>query len=263
MTDAELIQKIQKLKQVKPREEWVLLTKNKMFDIKDEVLENAAGQTTEAKAGIREILAGAFRIFNYRPALAATVSFVFLSVVFVSAQSSLPGDSLYSVKKITEHVRMELASQAEKPKVQLALTEKRLAELAKIADANLGKNLAPAIVEFEKTIKESARTLREMAAVDNYRVDEEIVAVIEAIEEKTRNIEDTLAVQIDTSDLEESANSYYRNCRIAVEQQITDLESRTLTVDQENLLQEAKEHYEEGDCNQAWEIIFILSNPEE
>ena len=257
MTDTELIQKIQKLKQVKPREEWVLLTKNKMFDIKDEVVENTVEQTTEAKAGVREILVGAFKIFNYRPALAATVSFVFLSVVFVSAQSSLPGDSLYSVKKITEHVRMELASQTEKPMAQLELTEKRLTELAKIADANLVKNLAPAIVEYEKTAKQSAKALKEIAAAENFKADDKIVILLEATLEKTQIIEDTLATQIDTSDLEELADSYYR--RELVKQEIIDLENSTLTADQEVLLQEAKQHYEEGDCTQALEVIYALS----
>ncbi|MCK5044555.1 hypothetical protein KAR26_02410 [Candidatus Parcubacteria bacterium] len=263
MTDTELIQKIRKLKQIKPREEWVVLTKNKMFDIKDEVIENTAEQTTEAKTGIKEILIGAFKMLNYRPAMAATVSFAFLFVLFVSAQNSLPGDSLFSIKKITEQVRIELASQTEKPKVQLELAEKRLTELAKIADANLGKNLASAIEEFEKTAKKSARALKEMSAVDDYKIDKEIVAVIEAIEEKTKNIEKTLAVQIDTSAFTESADSYYRICQLEVEQQITDFENSTLTVEQEGLLQTAKQHYKEGDCNQALEVIFILSNPEE
>ena len=107
------------------------------------------------------------------------------------------------------------------------------------------------------------RALKEMSAVDDYKIDKEIVAVIEAIEEKTKNIEKTLAVQIDTSALAESADSYYRICQLEVEQQITDFENSTLTVEQEGLLQTAKQHYKEGDCNQALEVIFILSNPEE
>lgn len=261
MTETELIQKIQELKQIKPREEWVVLTKDKMFSIKDEAFENTAEQAVEAKAGFKEILVGAFRALNYRPALAATVSFAVMFTVFVSAQGSLPGDSLFSIKKITEQVRIELASQTEKPKVQLALTEKRLTELTQIADANMGKNLASAIAEFEETAKKSAKVIKAMAAVDNHKVDKDIVAVIEAIEAQTKTIEKTLAVQIDTNALEESADSYYR--KMEVEQQITDLENSTLTTEQESLLQEAKQYYEEGEYNQALEAINILSNPAE
>ena len=255
MTETELIQKIQKLKQIKPREEWVVLAKNRMFDIKDEAVTEPV---VETKMGLKEILAGAFRIMNYRPAMAGSVAFALIFVVFIGAQNSLPGDSLYSIKKITEQMRVELASNTEKPKVQLELAEQRLTDLFKITDANMGKNLAPAIEEFERTAKSSAAALNQMTAIDGYKVDQEIVAVIESLEEKTKILEDILAVKIDTDVLEESADSYYR--KTEAEQQIADLENRTLTAEQEILLEEAKQYYEQGDYSQALETILLLNN---
>lgn len=247
MTEKELIPKIEKLKEIKPREEWVVLAKERMFEEEEQVL------TVGWEIKIKEVFEYAFRTLKYKPVMATVTSFALLLAVVVSAQNSLPGDKLYAVKKITEQVRVKLASKTEQPKIHLGLTEKRLTELAMIADANMGRNLAPAIEEFEKTAKETAQRINEMSAGD-YK---EIVASVQAIEAKTKTIEDILAVKIDNNALEQSANSYYKT---EVEQQIADLEGRTLTSEQEELLTEAKKYYEAGDYSQALEKIYLLGN---
>ncbi|MFH1657177.1 MAG: DUF5667 domain-containing protein [bacterium] len=255
MTEKELIQKLQKLSEIKPREEWVLLAKERMFAEKEIVAETIAREevlTVSWDSRVKEVLDQVFRTLKYRSVMATVTSFALLLTVVGFSQNSLPGDSLYVIKKITEQARVQLASRTEKPKVQLELVEKRLTELAMIAEANMGKNLAPAIEELEKTAKESAARINEMD-----KVDKETVASIEAIQAKTKTIEDTLAVKIDTNDLKQSANSYYQT---EVEQQIADLEGRTLTAEQAELLTEAKKYYEEGNYSKALELIYLSGN---
>jgi uncharacterized protein (DUF885 family) len=53
-------------------------------------------------------------------------------LTIMASQSSLPGDLLYSVKKITEQVQMQVASQENKAQIQVDLAYRRLEELNKI-----------------------------------------------------------------------------------------------------------------------------------
>ena len=254
MTDKELIRKIKKLQQIKPRKDWVILTKEK-------ILSEPLVNEKQASITIGERLSNILSVFGVRPflkpALATAVCFCFLIGVFSFAQNALPGDLLYSVKKIAEKTKISLASESEKPKVQLELTQKKLNELTKIAEENKGKNLASAVQEVEEAMRETAETLKKVAVAGNDgKIAKEIKEKVEAIEKQKETVEGILATKIDSEEYDESINSYYKTL---VEREIQEFENKKLTFEQEELLKEAKELFEQENYQEALEKILILS----
>lgn len=237
MTEAEFIKKIQLLKQIKPRKDWVLLTKNRIF--------NLDSQADRERLSVISVFKS--MVFQPRVAFASLMIFGLFIFVFSFAQSSLPGELLYPVKKMTERSQSVFVSEKEKPKVQLELTNKRLEELTKIAKENQVPKLAPAINEFQKSAAMAAKNLKGVQKITKEVVDE----TKKLLENKEKA--EALGVVIgETEELDETLSAL-------IESQITDLEKRTLTERQKEILQKAKESLEKGDLNQSLEKILELT----
>ncbi len=236
MTEKELIGKIRELRQIKPRKDWVSLTKSQIL----------GEEPKRSLAPFGEVFPRFF--FGYKPAFAIVLSVFILFGVFSFAQNSLPGDILYSIKKITEKSQAVFVSEKELPKYNLEIANKRLDELTEIAQTNQVKKLAPAISEFQANMSEAAKSLATVKGQDV----EKIVAQTKKLEENKQKVEEVLATKIETED--------YDNALVQlVENQIKDLESRTLTEEQKLLFEEAKADFSAGDYSQALEKILILS----
>ena len=242
MTEKELIKKLKKLQKIEPSQDWVVLTKNQILsDNKD----------NKVKESFISQFISVFNVRPYlKPAFATALCFCLLFTVFSFAENALPGDLLYSVKKIGEKTKLSLTSEEGRTNAQLELTQRKLNELTIIAEENRGKNLASAVQEVEKAMKETAETLK------NTLVTAEVREKIEAIEVQKEKVEEILAVKIDSEELDESMNDYYKSL---VEQEIKSLEGKTLDTEQETLLNEAKELFGQGDFQQALEKILLLS----
>ncbi|MGB2762230.1 MAG: DUF5667 domain-containing protein [Minisyncoccales bacterium] len=253
MTEKELIKKLKKLQEIKPRQDWVVFTKNQILS------DNQDNKVKES------FISQFISVFNVRPflkpAFATALCFCLLFGVFSFAQNSLPGDLLYSVKKIKEKAKLSLTSEANMPNAQLELTQRKLDELTKIAGENRGKNLASAVQEVEKAMKETAETLKKVAIVENDgEIAKEIKEKVEAIEKQKETVEEILATKIDSEELDESINSYLNSYyKILVEREIKELENRELSSEQEELLKEVKELFEQENYQEALEKILILS----
>jgi len=110
-TNAELIRHIQELKKIRPRKDWVLLTKEQIFS-----------QYPVPEVQPRKISWAWF--FQPKPAFAALMSLIFLAGTFVLAQNSLPGDPLYAIKKIKERGQAVFVSEEELPRYNLEIANK-------------------------------------------------------------------------------------------------------------------------------------------
>jgi hypothetical protein len=225
MAEADLVKRIQELKKIRPRKDWVVLTKSQILGQEPKIL---------------------FFPF-FKPALATVTTLGILFGVFSLAQNSLPGDVLYQIKKITEKSQAVFVSEEELPKYNLEIANKRLEELTKIAQTNQVQKMAPAIEEFQANVSETAKNLAKVK-----KVDEEIVENTRKLEENKEKVEKVLATKIETAE-------YDRALAQLVESQIEDLEGGTLTEVQQEILKEAKEDFETGNCSQALEKILILS----
>lgn len=237
VTEKELIAKIRELREIKPRKEWVFLTKNRILG--EEKLESSRFFR------IGEFFSGLF----VQPRLIyASLTLLFIIFgLFGFAQNSLPGDLLYPIKKITEKSQAVFVSKEELPKLQLELANKRLEELNKIAQTNDVKKLAPAITEFQENVDRAVKSL-----VKSKKIDKELVEKTAMIEKTREEVEKVLGTNIGTEEYENSLAKI-------VESQLKDLENRSLTEEQKEILEKAKSDFENGDYSQALEKVLILS----
>lgn len=247
MTEKELIDKIKELKQIKPREDWVLLTKRRIF---------GPEKVSQGPISISPIIS--VISLKWRPAYILTfIITVIVGLTFTFAQSTVPGDFLYPVKKLTETAQVKFSSEIQKPKIYLELANKRLEDLDRIAKQNLVGNLAPTIAEFQANVSEAAKDLVKLEATTSSdpRLMKEIVAQIKKLEKNKKKIE---ALGIEVGEIEQLDLPLAQ----LVEREIEDLEKRNLTEDQHKLLEEAKEDFQAGDFAQALEKILLLSYPQ-
>lgn len=237
MTETELIRKIRELRQIKPRKDWVVLTKSQIFQ-----------EQPIVRYPISNILirVGDF-LFGRKLALATVFSIFILFGVFSFARNSLPGDLLYPIKKITEMSQAVFVSEEGKPRLELEFANKRLEELNLIAQNNEVRRLAPAINEFQTNISQAAKNLVKLK-----KIDKEIVAQTRKIEENKEKVEKVLATKIETKD-------YDNVLAQLVESQIKELEGKTLSDEQQIILEAAKRDLEEGNYSEALTKILILS----
>jgi hypothetical protein len=241
MTDKDLIKKIQLLKQVRPRKDWVVLTKN-------QILGEQPGLIEEISLSLRWAL-------QYKTAFATLVVFAVLAGTIGFAQDSLPGEVLYSVKKITERGQAVFVSEEELPKYNLEIANKRLEELSKIAQTNQVKKLAPALNEFKYSVSEAAESLTRIKEPEKvHKAGREIVKEMRKLEENKEKIETYGVVIGDAKEIENAM------CQL-VKREIEGL--GTLTEEQEELLSEAEQYLEKGKCGLAFEKILLLSYPQE
>jgi len=229
MDEKTLIGKIEILRQIRPRKNWVVLTKKRILGEE----RTLAGLFLDSL----RVFQGLF--FQYRLALASLVLLFVLGGTFAFAQKSLPGEPLFVIKKMTEKTRAVFVAENERPKVQLELANKRLEDLAKIAETNDVRKLAPAIDEFQANVSEAAKNLTKAKTVGK-----DIILQTQELEKNKEKIEKTLATQIGTEELE----NVYKDL---AEQQIKDLENSSLTESQEKILEEAKEYFEAGDYSNS------------
>lgn len=240
MTDKELIKRIRILRQIEPSKKWVFLAKTRIL-----------GEEFTQKQ--RENI---FSIFNpiLKPAGLGFGFSLILFIFFGFCQNSLPGDLLYSVKRATENSQQIFFSEAERSKMDLELANKRLEELSKVTQKNDVKKLAPAINEFKTNISKTAKNLAKIKKIDKRTIDNVV-----KIEENKEKIEKILAVEIGNNDY----NEYLKAMARVVENQLNDLEKRTLNKEQKEILEKAKQDYQNEKYNSALEKILFLNYPQD
>lgn len=235
MQEKELIAKIKELRRIKPNQEWVFLTKNRIL-----------GQEQEAKLpsvgySLGEVLRGLFFRPVLKPAYATLLALLVIFGLFGFAQNSLPGDYLYPIKRITETGQTLFASAEEREQINLELIEKRLGELTKIVEENKTKKLAPAIREFQTAVSEAVPG-----------ADQESLKKVVEIRNRTAELQ-TRGVVIEGDEVQKLGMGPLVGI---LEEMIADLENRSLTTKQELVLDRMKELVAEGRYLDAIELYW-------
>jgi hypothetical protein len=226
MTEAEIAKKLRGLKEIKPRKDWVVLTKKEILG------EESFGLT----------------LFPYfKPAFAGLVAVCLLFGLFGFVKNALPGDLLYIVKRAAHYGQVLLIPEQEKPVYQLKLANDRLEDLTKAPV----KNLAPTINEFQANIHEAAQNLARIdATTSDPVVMKKIVEETKKLDENKQKIE-SLGMEVGgTEELDTALAKIVGNL-------IEDLEGRTLTEEKENVLTEIKELIGGGKYTEALELYLI------
>jgi len=234
-TETDLIKKIQELKDVKPSKSWVISTKKNILE-EQKVLKN----------NFWEIFPKA--VLQYRTAFVTLVIVGILAGTFGFAQNSLPGDFLYTFKRVTEKVRLSFVPEGERSRLQLSYANERLESLVKVAQTNQTKKFAPIIKEYQANILGAAKDLSKVKKPDV----KEIAQKVKKIEENKKEAE-ALGMRFEeTEELDDALAKI-------VESQIKDLKNRALSKKQEKLLEEAQEKYQKKNYSEALEKILLLS----
>lgn len=242
ITETDLIKRIQEFKQIQPRKDWVVLTKSRILG------------EDRAQPGQSFV----FRFLQNKLALASVstvLSVLILFGVFVISQSALPGDLLYSVKKTAERIQLAFVPDEEKPVRQLQFVTNRLEELARAAQTRQSRDLPLVYKEVEASVVQAAKALTAKASrtTRDSNLSKKVVVQAQKIEEKKEVVEQLLATQIETKELDKAVIPYYKT---EVAREIKYWESRTLTEEQQQVLEEAKKLYEEGDYSQVLELLL-------
>ena len=220
MTEKEVIEKIRLLRQIKPEKKWVFLTKEKILG--------------------KEPLFFPF----LKPAFAGLL---FILILFGLTFTSLPGEPFYLIKKLVERSQTVFVPEEEKPKLELELANKRLEELSKIAEKNDVKKLAPAINEAKESVAQATKNL-----VKSKKVDKEIVQKTLQLEKKKQEVEKVLGTKITEEETENPT-------KLLAKYLIEDLENRTLTEEQKQILEKAKEYFEKEDFAKVLELLLLIN----
>jgi len=253
MRDKELIKKIKELRQIKPNQTWVVFTKQNILG-EEEIPARKAEMVAKPTAFI-EI----FGILTGKRLAYATITALLILVgTFGFAQNTVPGDVLFPLKKVTERTQGVFVSGSQKPRFDLELVNKRLEDLARIVQSQQEKNLAPAIEELEATAVRATKSLE--GAKENKEVLNQIAQEMQKYEENKKIAETVLGtlgkLSIDTEKTQELDNALAD----IIQKQIESLENSILTEEQETLLNEVKEDYENKNYSEALRKVLQISN---
>ncbi len=229
MTEKQLTEKLKELKSIKPDSDWVSLTKSQI--LKD--------QTSE-KFGFLFFLD---QLRGHKLAFSTLAVLVAFIGVFGFAQNSVPGGSLYSIKKMTERGQSFFVSEEDQSKHNLELANKRLTDLTKIAKDNDVNKLASAINEYKESVEKVVNELKEG---EEKKIANELVK-LEKKEEEVKS----LGVEISHN---EKLDNYLAEM---VKREIEEMEAKDLTEEEKELLNSIKTDYEQGEYSKALESLLL------
>ena len=248
MTEQELISRLQSLKQIKPRENWVVFAKTKIFDAP--VYAKYANIKTARNSVFSDTLASIFQkkvAYAFAAFLFATtnkkVAYAFAAFLFVVA--GMFGFMKYGFFNNPANVQVAQVSQEHLTAIKSNVEEfktksKILSQMTKSSDL---KEIALAV----KEIKDVAKELTEAIKNDSQLAKEVALDI--------NNNKTYLDIEGE-GDLKETSDILYKTID---EQMIKDLEGATLTESQQEALKIAKKLYDEGKYSNALESILLLN----
>ncbi len=234
MTEKELIVKLRQLRQIEPRKDWVVLTKGQIL----------GEETYRGRASVISIGFYLLGRLYQRPALVFLSAFV--TILFI-------GGLIFYLPKESDPIN-RIVSEAEEI-----------------------ENLSPALAELEKQISQTTQGLKKMKIEEprkTLQVSREIIPVMEsgkAIVSASKKLKEELELKdkdkkgvvgvlaIKISETENALSEMETAFSQLIESAIYDLEKRTLTQEQAEILKEAKRDFEDGNYSQALIKILTLS----
>lgn len=230
ITDKELIFKIQQLKQIKPKQEWVIFAKRQILGFS-----GAVEEKIENKLTYQEIFSNIFGLL-FQKKLAYALALVLLMVtggVFIKydynikVKNNLPAAVLESERAIKENLETFKAR------------SKTLAQEVKIRPQNISM--------VANEVKEAAKSLTEMVQKNP--------ETAKAIALEVNNNKTYLEV-IESTDLKETSDILYKTID---NQMIEDLKKTTLTEEQQKAFDYIVNLYNQGKYSAALENILLFN----
>jgi len=239
MTEKDLIRKIQTLKKIEPRKDWVLLTKSRILE----------PSTTFSEPSFGSIFWSIFsqkKWWGVKPAFVIPVALLLIggAIFYFSNLGDLRLAQVQYEQELVQLQNLNLSFQ------NLQANISQVKENLERAEVKNPKT----VLEIGKSIDSTVRTGKKMFA--------ETKKIVEATssEKIAREPEEqVLASVADTEKaLEELENSYQQKVKGTVEHLIKEIEHWSLGEIDQQRFEEAKEAYQNGNYNQALEKILFL-----
>ena len=230
MTDKELISRIQSLKQIKPRENWVLFTKSKILNNNFEAEKSVGANNVNFIGNMFKTVF--LSKFTYS---LAVLLFVISVGSFFAINGILNNGSNVKVSKSSTASILAIKDSVEDFKIK----SKSLSDTVKYSPESTSLVV--------KEVKEAARELT-VAIKNDPDLAKEVALDI--------NNNKTYLEFSEANDLKEVSNNLYKTI---VDQMIKDIEDTTLTESQEESLNIVKNSYKENDYTSALEDILLLN----
>ena len=250
MEEIKVIKTLEALKATKPNSEWVSFTKREIVSKQFE-----ATTTTAIFTSIFNTIGAAFETPKVlMPVLSSLIVAVF-GFAIITAQGTLPGDNLYSLKQAYESVKISMMSPAAQAVAKVEQANDRLSELDRISKVseNQGKKLAAGIVEVQKALSVASAQLEKLPESQKAELVQSIVSKISKIEETTN-----------ASIMSDDSEDYQTFYKILAESEIKEFEANidNLTATQKSLLNLAKESFDVSKYSEAVEILYQIQPTE-
>ena len=241
ITEKQLICQLKELKEIKPRKEWAVLLKSQILAEKAKI--EAPQETYKAKlAGLMSM----FPVFTTRRlAYALAVVLILIVGVFSVANYTVPGDLLFPVKKIAEQSQAALSGKTILNQ-DMTVFSNRVNDLAQIAKEGKTNNIPSVISEISANASQLVKNLKANPISDPNTIKE--------IATSLKTLADVLGTDLSTNN--DVENLY----QTIVESQINDLRKATLTDDQKAELLQVEDLYNQGNYQEALDIILTQIN---
>lgn len=240
MTDKQLIEKLNKLSEIKPRQDWVVLTKNQILSNGSIAKENYG--IFGKFASVLEILPTLFYQRKLAFALSG-ISLLLVGIIGFVGYSNLNSNKGGQVAFIpTEFLT----------KSQIESANNSLQSLAQLVKDNKKEEIAPKVKQFKASINDAVSSL-----IDAVKKDPSSIKDIAKEVKKLRDSEVLLDSAGGDVDLENASDILYKTI---TEQEIANFEKITLSENQQKILLEIKELYNSAKYSEAFEKMYTELN---
>ncbi|MCX6736955.1 MAG: hypothetical protein NTW73_02655 [Candidatus Parcubacteria bacterium] len=252
MTENELIEKLKLLKSVEPDTNWA-------FSLKNEILSQKQTEIRVAYSRPK------FVVPRYAMAFSILSVFAFLSGTFALAQKATPLSALYPIKKVTQQVMLSLASQEQKPGLQLSFVQEKMEYLNNSDKATdkvrLTSEIRSDLAQVSDSFKKIDKPSKILAVSKNLEAQAEKLGKSESSDtELSKDILNTsseiLAVIGQTKTLASQCPGYISNQLEELKNLVTSNTSSPIDIESTTKsLLEVKKYLETNDCLSALDSL--------
>jgi vacuolar-type H+-ATPase subunit I/STV1 len=229
MEEKQILKQLKKFRKIQAEKNWVFSTKKQIL-----------GEDFQT-----------FPVFQFIFSSLAAISLFFLAL-FQFSNSALPGEPLYVFKKAKENFLAKFVKEKE-PEIKIEALKNRTEELKKITKANDTKKLPKGIEELKNQAKETNKALAQTKVKPK-----DLKNVMTSLQ-NIKEVEKNLGINIESeSEIEEYQKSLKNQIKLIIE----DLEQRSLTQNQKEILESAKKDLEENNLESALTKVLSLNNIE-
>jgi hypothetical protein len=194
-----IIYKLKTLQSIEPERAWQadrkrkLMEKVSVFGVKNDILLSANDIYAKKPAfDARSFMPNRFAVSF------ASILMILTGGVFTvgASQSSLPGDTLYSVKKVGEQMALAVASDQDRPKIEIEQAGKRLEELAQISqkasDSDQHQKVAQLVSDFQEKVSSANEHLSQLSEKGGTSEGAQLASVARVVNEQSEKYTDVL-----------------------------------------------------------------------